>query len=174
MTDSASLLHDRAEWEWFGSAGHLIVSQDCRFHLCTKVGPWLISTVGEWLPDSGSWHIYAETRGIEIEGRGDARRADFLNKVGYIEIGAGRKYETMVFPLTEDRCTTEDCACFMPVVREWSELDTDGYNLRGDAHQGHLAMCEKWAQIDPADADRVENAWQDDDEYGPRIPRPMR
>jgi len=31
---------------------------------------------------------------------------------------------------------------------EWSELDADGYNLRGDAQRGHLAMCEKWAEAD--------------------------
>lgn len=38
----------REEWEWFGTAAHLIVGQDCRFHMATIIGPWLISTVGEW------------------------------------------------------------------------------------------------------------------------------
>lgn len=137
----------REEWEWFGSAAHLIVGADCRFHLATYVGPWLVSTVGEWLPDSDSWHIYAESRGVEIEGRGDARRADFLNKVGFVEIGAGRTYETMVFRAGDERCSRKDCDCGMRVVAEWTELDADGYNVRGDAQRGHYAMCEKWAAI---------------------------
>lgn len=133
----------RESWEWFGSPGHLIVAQDCRFHLCTLVGPWLVSTVGEWLPDSSSWDIFAH--GVEIEGRGDARRADFLNKVGFVEVGFGRKFETMVFRATDERCTEAECECEMPIVRDWSELDSDGYNLRGDAQRGHYAMCERWA-----------------------------
>jgi hypothetical protein len=137
----------RDEWQWFGSAGHLIVGQDCRFHLCTLVGGWLVSTVGEWLPDSASWHIYAETRGVTLEGRGDERRADFLNKVGYMEIGYGRKYETMVFRASVERCTAEDCDCGAPLVQKWNELDAAGYNLRGDAQRGHQAMCEKWSTI---------------------------
>ncbi len=137
----------REEWEWFGSAGHLIVASECRFHLCTLVGPWLVSTVGEWLPDSGSWHIYAETRGVTIEGRGDARRSDFLNKVGFIEIGCGRLYETMVFRTSGERCSLPECDCEQPVVSDWSELDSDGYNLRGDAQRGHYAMCEKVAAL---------------------------
>ena len=144
--------YPRKNWEWFGVPGHLIVSQDCRFHLCTLVGPWLVSTVGEWLPDSTSWHIYSDSRGVTIEGLGDARRADFLNKVGFIEIGAGRKYETMVFATTGERCTAPDCNCGLPVVADWSELDTDGYNERGDAHRGHYAMCEKVARLAPGDS----------------------
>jgi hypothetical protein len=141
------LRHPRSTWEWYGSAGHLIVASECRFHLATKVGPWLVSTVGEWVPDSASWHIFAESRGVELEGQGDARRADFLNKVGFMEIGFGRKYETMVFRLGDERCTAPECDCGMPVVIDWSELDSDGYNVRGDAQRGHYEMCEKWAKI---------------------------
>jgi hypothetical protein len=65
-------------------------------------------------------------------------------EVGYLEIGAGRLYETMVFRATGERCTRPDCDCGQP---EWSgsELDMDGYNLRGAAQRGHYAMCETWA-----------------------------
>lgn len=139
-------LHPRDEWEWFGSAGHLIVGEDCRFHLCTKVGPWLVSTVGEWLPDEISREIHAEVRGVTLKGRGDARRADFMRKFGYLEIGSGRKYETMVFRLTDERCTADDCQCGMPLVADWCGIDSAGYNVRGDAQRGHYAMCETWAQ----------------------------
>lgn len=145
MANREAILHPRETWEWFGSAAHLIVGSDCRFHLATKVGPWLISTVGEWLPDSSSWDIYARSADVTLEGRGDARRYDFLTKVGYVEIGAGRKYETMVFRTAGERCTQADCDCEMPVVSEWGEIDSQGYNLRGDAQRGHLAMCDRWA-----------------------------
>lgn len=145
MKAESDVLVPQAEWEWFGSAAHLIVAAECRFHLATFIGPWLVSTVGEWLPDSSSWHIYADTRGVTLEGRGDARRADFLNKVGFIEIGMGRLYETMVFPVGTDRCEIPGCNCGMPDVVDWGELDSDAYNVRGDAQRGHYAMCERWA-----------------------------
>lgn len=148
---SGQLVHAREDWEWFGSAGHLIVASECRFHLATLVGTWLVSTVGEWLPDSGSWHIYADSRKVTLEGWGDARRTDFLNKVGFVEIGAGRKYETMVFRTTGERCELPECNCGMPVITEWSELDSDGYNERGDAQRGHYAMCEKVAAVGPGE-----------------------
>lgn len=155
------MLWPRDEWEWFGGAGHFICGQDCRFHLCTKVGPWLVSTVGELLPDSNSWDIYADrVGGIPPELRGDAKRAWFLEHVGFLDVGSGRKYETMVFRLSAERCTVADCDCEMPVVSEWNEIDSDGYNLRGDAQRGHLAMCESWAM-------RVEGSparWDEDDD----------
>ncbi len=108
-----------SEWEWFGSAAHLIVGNDCRFHLATVIGDHLVSTVGEYLPNSAAREFQ--------------------------EIGFGRKYETMVFRVTDDRCTADDCACGLPVVADWSGLDMDGYNVRGDAQRGHYAMCRKYA-----------------------------
>ena len=142
---AAPVLWPRSDWEWFGSAAHLIVGEDCRFHLATLVGPWMVSTVGEYLPDSAVREVLAESRGITLEGRGDERRSSWARQAGWEDIGHGRKYETMVFRATDERCTADDCDCELPVIREWSELDSDGYNLRGDAQRGHLAMCEKWA-----------------------------
>lgn len=39
-----------AGWEWFGNAGHFCASNYCRFHLTTKIGNHLVSTIGEWYP----------------------------------------------------------------------------------------------------------------------------
>ena len=155
------LLYPVETWEWFGSAGHLIVGQDCRFHLATLVGPWWVSTVGEWLPDSGSWDIYADRKGgIPIGLRGDERRNWFLKNVGSVEIGAGRKYETMVFRADpEHRCEQEECNCGQPDVLEWGEIDSDGYNERGDAQRGHYAMCKRWAAKPEGSPAR----WDEDD-----------
>ena len=38
------------KWKWFGNAGHFCGSGDCRFHLTTLVGKYIISTIGEWRP----------------------------------------------------------------------------------------------------------------------------
>lgn len=119
-TSRETVLHPRAEWEWFGSPLHFCAAWNCHFHLGTLVGPWVVSTVGEYVPESA------------------ASRAD------YEEIGSGRLYETYVFRATGKRCTRPGCNCDQP---EWGggEIDSEGYNERGDAQRGHLAMCERWA-----------------------------
>lgn len=38
------------DWIWQGRAGHFCGSLDCRFHLATRVGDHLISTVGDYHP----------------------------------------------------------------------------------------------------------------------------
>jgi hypothetical protein len=110
----------REKWEWFGHSGHLVVGRQCQFHLCTLVGNFLVSTVGEYVPPSGTTEEFEE-------------------------IGCDRLYETMVFKTTGDRCTSQECNCGMPEVK-WSELDFDGYNQAGSATVGHMKMCTKWSR----------------------------
>lgn len=120
------------EWRWFGTAGHLIVGRWCRFHLCTQVGPWLVSTVGEYVhPRHSEGSERAEAKYLERHPNGE-------------EIGYGRTYETMVFRAGEP-CVDPECNCGMPSPTDWNELDSIGYNNRGDATRGHLALCERWA-----------------------------
>lgn len=137
------------EWKWFGYAAHLIVGSHCRFHLATVIGKHLVSTVGEWVPDESSREITANVKGVQLEGRGDARLADWLRKCGFEQIGAGRTYETMVFPITDEVCTEPECNCGGPTMADWSELDSNGYNNRGEATKGHMEMCLKWAGPNP-------------------------
>ena len=132
----------KSEWQWFGNSAHLIVGQDCRFHLATRIGDYLISTVGEYLPDAPVREIMAESRGISLKGRGDERRADYMDKIGYQEIGCYRTYETLVFKLGPGEC---ECGCGLPVPDEWSELDAGSYNDAKSARAGHMELCEKWA-----------------------------
>ncbi len=87
----------KADWVWMPHPAHFICARDCRFHLATKVGDFIVSTVGELLPDSAVREIYAECRSITLEGEGDARLTDWMTKAGYEDIGYQRKYETMVF-----------------------------------------------------------------------------
>lgn len=39
-----------SEWKWYGYAGHLVVGSRCAFHLSTRIGGYLVSTVGHYLP----------------------------------------------------------------------------------------------------------------------------
>ncbi len=144
----------QSDWVWFGGPGHFICSFDCRFHLCTKVGDYLVSTVGEYFPDSPVREIYATSRKITLEGKGDARKADYMKRVGYEEIGCGRKYETMVF-LAGKPCASKECGCGLPAI-SGSELDFEGYNDARAANAGHLDLCKKWSKCKPAPVDAGE------------------
>lgn len=68
----------KSKWVWYGFAGHLVVSRRCAYHLCTRIGDRLVSTVGAYYP-----------------GRSDEMET----------IGSGKDvyFETMVFP-----CDGED------------------------------------------------------------------
>ena len=135
-----------AAWRWFGHPGHLIVASECRFHLCTQIGDYLISTVGEWFPDEPVREIFAQSRGITLTGRGDARRADYLKKVGFEPVGAERLFETMVFRTIGTVCEDPACGCGLPQI-DPTELDMQGYNTAGAATIGHLDLCRKWSGV---------------------------
>lgn len=133
-------------WRWFGCAGHFICSQWCRFHLCTEVGRYLVSTVGEYVPDEPVREIHCQCHGITLEGRGDARLADYMKKVGFQPLGAGpHPYETMVFRLTNGRCAVKDCDCGFPNV-DYREIDGQRSMTAGGATAFHMKMCEKYAR----------------------------
>ena len=132
------------KWRWFGTAAHLIVGHDCRFHLATVIGKYLVSTVGQYLPDLRIREMFAQHRGVVLEGRGDARRADYMRKIGYETIGADRLFETMVFKAGKP-CKAKGCACGLPETNG-CDLDFAGYNTVGEATAGHIAMCQKWAR----------------------------
>lgn len=135
--------NDNSAWVWMPHPAHLIVGQDCRFHLATYLGNgYLVSTVGEWLPDSSSWDIYAESAGVVLQGIGDERRADFMRKVGFVDIGYNRKYETLVFKSGPKKDSSCGCA-FSPT--SWGELDSGVYNDAREATDGHMALCRKYS-----------------------------
>ncbi len=123
----------QSEWEWFGDPGHFICGQWCRFHLCTKVGEWLVSTVGAYVhPRHGMGSETKEAEWLMDNWPGE-------------DIGYNRKYETLVFRVT-GKCTDEACKCGMPTF-DGSETDGEGYGTAGEAAAGHLALCLKYASI---------------------------
>jgi hypothetical protein len=121
-----------SQWEWFGNAGHFICGRWCRFHLCTLVGEYLVSTVGEYVHPSHSNGSEAEEERWLIKNYPSA------------DIGFGRKYETMVFTAGE-RCLSSECNCGLPTI-SGGALDFLGYNTAGDATKGHLMFCQTWAR----------------------------
>jgi hypothetical protein len=137
----------RSEWVWMPHAGHLCVGNYCRFHLNTYVGGYVVSTVGEYLPDSISRDVIADVRGIKLEGMGDDREYDFLKKIGFVEVGFNRKYETMVF-----KAKASDNKCCPYVPSDWGQLDMEGYNTPEEAAVGHMELCEKWSKRSDVEA----------------------
>ena len=138
----------KRNWKWFGHAGHFICSRWCQFHLCTLVGKYLVSTVGEYWPERGNREIHAKVYDPKwlqenIHRKGDDFDAVYMKRFGFETIGCDRKYETMVF-LAGAVCKVKDCKCGIPSI-SGSELDFGGYNSAGAAAKGHHKLCEKWA-----------------------------
>lgn len=107
-----------SQWVWYGHAGHLCVANSCRFHLCTKVGRYLVSTVGDYFMDNKR-----ETLGAE----------------------ADSFFETYVFnayPGTQ--CLDTNCLCGMPKV-DFNQIEGVRCATAGDAARTHMKMCKKYA-----------------------------
>lgn len=139
----------KADWRWYGSAGHFICGHDCRFHLCTEIGEYLVSTVGELWPARAVREIHAQVHDPEWLAanqslKGDYFDAAYMKRFGYETVGYDRKYETMVFRAGK-RCEEKECGCGLPRITG-HELLFDGYNRADDATRGHHAMCERVAR----------------------------
>ncbi len=125
----AKPIHE-ADWEWFGYPAHFILGYRCVFHMATKVGNYLVSTVGECLKrDSDEDHNKPaawETLGI-----------------------GGDYYETYVFRLDDpaSRCDAEECGrCGLALPTNWSEIDGQRHKTSGDAARAHIAKCREYAR----------------------------
>ncbi len=134
----------RDKWVWMGHPAHFICAQDCKFFMATRIGKYIVSTVGEYFPDAPIREIYAQSRGIVLKEIGDERRYDYMKRVGFEEIGCGRKYETMVFEAKKVPKTDKYKCCPWRITS--SDVDFNGYNTAGDAFKGHYKMCDKWSK----------------------------
>ena len=109
-------LMDKNKWIWMGHAGHLCVGEQCRFHLNTFVGKYIVSTVGEYFP---------------------------YDKEKMVAIGGGDTsfYETMVFTAKKSK---NKCCPF--TAKEWFDVECVRYETAEEAHKGHLKLCKKWSK----------------------------
>lgn len=144
------------QWQWFGNAGHLIVGQWCRFHLCTLVGKHLISTVGEYWPERSVREIHAEVHDPAWLAKNKSRRGDdfdfaYMKRFGYETIGCDRKYETFVF-LAGTPCEAKGCNCGLPGI-SGDELDSLPANDARTATSNHMELCSKFSDSG------IEEAW---------------
>lgn len=143
MSHSQSNMKD---WIFMPHAGHLIVGKDCVYHLNTFVNGYIVSTVGEWWPDRIPREIHAKvydpTWFLANKHLG-VQNFDFeyMKKFGFMEIGANRTYETLVFTAKKDRSK-----CCPYVAADWSELDMSAYNDPDSATIGHYKTCHTWAK----------------------------
>lgn len=116
-TSSVSIKH-------VGCAGHLIVSDLCRWHRQTQVdgpgGSWRVSTIGNYVVDGKRTTIGA---------------------------GADSWFETMVFVTASsgEPQGAEGCGC--RPVQSWSEIDGKRYATAGAAQEGHEAAVAKFAKL---------------------------
>lgn len=127
-------------WVWMPHPAHLIVAHNCRFHLATYVGKYIVSTVGEYWPDLVVRKIHAETRGFVSTLIGDEYDREYMKKFGYEEIGHDRKYETMVF---KSRHARKLCCPWR--IASGENVDFVGYNDDRAAFDGHMRLCKKWS-----------------------------
>ena len=134
----------RDQWIWMPHPAHFICARDCKFFLATKVGDVIVSTVGEYFPDSQIRKIFANSRGVEIEGKGDEYDYNYIKKMGYEDLHhEGWKYETMVFkaePMPENGCR----ACAFKIIVSDSK-EEEWYKTAEEAVAGHYKLCEKYS-----------------------------
>lgn len=138
---------NRNKWIWMPHPAHFICAKDCKFFLATKVGKYIVSTVGEYLPDSRIRQIYANSRGIKIDGMGDSWDADYLKKVGYEDLHfGGVLYETMVFRAKKSPKDTRSITCcpWRIIVSEC--MDEKWYKTANEAYKGHYKLCDKFSK----------------------------
>lgn len=127
-------------------AGHFIASQWCQFRLNTYVGRYIVSTVGEYLPDEGVREIFASSRKIKLEGIGDARRAEYMKKIGYELLHyPDILYETMVFRAIKATKKDKMC-CPWRIKSGGDDVETSMYKTCEEAMRGHYKLCKKWSQ----------------------------
>lgn len=123
---------------------HFICSNDCRFVLATRIGKYIVSTVGEYWPDRQVREIHARVHDSKWHAENNHRRGDdydhaYMKRFGYTEIGIGRKYETLVGSAVKAK---RGCC---PFTMASYDLDYAGYNTAEDAYKGHMKLCRKFA-----------------------------
>lgn len=139
----------KENWIWMPHAAHLIVGDKCQFHLATYVGKYIVSTVGEYWPERGVREIHAQVHDPKWldENKhlmGDYFDSAYMKRFGFEEIGAYRKYETMVFKAK--RSKEKECKACIYVMISGEDGDFMGYDTAEEAYKGHLKMCKKWSQ----------------------------
>lgn len=122
-----------SEWEWYGFAGHFICGWWCRYHLVTKVGLVIVSTVGKFVhPRHSQGNERSEREWLKTHPQGE-------------EVGCDRFYETMVFK-AGNRCDSAECGCGETLAADGDSLDFWPANSGADARANHMKACQQYAE----------------------------
>lgn len=129
-----------------GHAGHFILGDNCRFKLCTYIGKYIVSTVGELWNERGVRETHAKVHDpvwhqANKHLKGDAFDNAYFRKFGFEEIGYKRTYETMVFKARKSKLK-----CCPHEIQVEKDVDFNAYNTSEDAHKGHMKLCKKWSK----------------------------
>jgi hypothetical protein len=103
-----------------GCAGHLIVSNKCRWKRHTQVGNYRVSSIGDYYP----------------------------GRDGRDTIGSGPRdyFETLVFRTTPNpEQGSEGCGCMS--VNDYCELDGERYATAGEAQAGHEKYVKRYLAL---------------------------
>jgi hypothetical protein len=125
---------NKSEWIWMPHPGHLIVANKCQFHLATYLpSGYLVSTVGEYWPERSVREIHAEVHDPKWHAENNHLRGynydyAYRKRFGFEDIGADRKYETMVFKAKAT--TAEECLACPYKQESGRDLDFTGYVWR--------------------------------------------
>ena len=130
MEDDASNLlleHKREpiskdEWIWYGSAAHFIGGKDCRFHMATRIGDTLVSSVGDYRPDrKGPAKEIGSSFGMDGEAL----------------------FETFVFEVGNEECR---CGCGIPKLLDAAAGFGPRASTQSEAQDNHRWICDEVAQ----------------------------
>lgn len=142
------------KWIWMPHPAHFICAKDCRFHLATYVGGYIVSTVGELWFERGSREIHASIYDKEWFAAnqhllGDMFDAAYFKRFGYEELHIGGwTYETMVFPAKRNKKEKGEMCCPWRAVTSDSKAE-DVYKSSDDAYRGHMGMCNRFSKSTP-------------------------
>jgi|TARA_Y100000310_G_scaffold103241_1_gene101550 hypothetical protein len=142
----------KEDWIWMPHAGHFILGHNCRFRLCTYVGKYIVSTVGELWQDTTCQKIHAEVydpKWYEENKhlKGDDWEFAFKKEFGYFPIGPTKEelYESFVGIAKESEQPC--CKYEIDFEKDCDFNDGERYATAKEAYEGHLALCEKWSRM---------------------------
>ena len=106
---------DPKDWKWCGYAGHFIAARWCVFHLTTRVGDFIISTLGDYRPCS------------------EKHERDTLGA------GPDDLYEVMVCPVAREG----ECPVGHPAT--WELALQERFATSEEAERRHMELCWEFA-----------------------------
>ena len=101
MDEGIQMKIEKEDWVWYGHACHLVVGRRCAYHLGTRVGEYLISTVGAFHPSHNSEmetigsgeDDYYETMIFECDGEDEHGNPNIISwsEIGVIRYGTSEE-----------------------------------------------------------------------------------